>query len=218
MMEDKVQEIEIESLKRRYVDDITRLFFYYILNIEKWSRSYYEFKYYYFESMIDSKENFVIIAKDKDKIIGFIGLIINEKEIYIKIFKKNIISFLLAIFDLIKEEPIRYIKYVIDKTIYLLTKKSPTSRNLTIENELNSLSSKKYYRLRPIIVIKEFQGTHVAQNLIYGAEEKLKERGEQKYFLQVSELNKRAIKFYEKVGFKVIKQEGNFVLMEKVLF
>jgi ribosomal protein S18 acetylase RimI-like enzyme len=211
------KDIEIEPLSQRYIDDVTRLYFHYILNVYNWSESYYKFKIYYFESMIDSKDNIIIIAKNRDRLIGFIGLIKNEKEIYVQILKKNVRSSLVAVLDLMKEEPIRYVKYVIDKIVYLFTKKSPTSRNLTIESDYNSDLSKRYYRLRPIIVIKEFQGTPVAQRLINRAEEKMKDKGEKKYFLQVSKTNKRAIKFYDKVGFKVIKQEGGFFLMEKLL-
>ena len=170
---------------------------------------------HYFESIGDSRNNFILTAKFHDELIGFISLIKNDRDIYLNLIKNHLLSllFLLA-YLLITKGPI-IIKLLLNKINFIFNNGSKSiDKTLPETNTIPELS-KEMYKIRPMLVITEFQGTSVAKDLIISAEKILKTRGEESYRLQVLESNKRAINFYNKVGFSMAKEQGNYFYMIK---
>lgn len=65
-----------------------------------------------------------------------------------------------------------------------------------------------------VSVIKEYQGNSIASKLLSNTINYAKENKFNKILLEVYKTNNKAIKLYEKYGFKMIKQSNDKIIME----
>ena len=76
---------------------------------------------------------------------------------------------------------------------------------------------KNIFKLHKLYVLPAIQGKNIGKTLMEVVEEECRESGGKKLLLNVNRFNK-AIQFYEKLGFKIIKEEdvdiGNGIVQE----
>jgi colanic acid biosynthesis glycosyl transferase WcaI len=153
---------------------------------------------YYYETLRDDRNSKLISAEINGKIIGYACLVNSLRKLYLKMLGANIVDVSLNLLKLLYYQKNNFTMK------YLNIHKNNNVKN---NKELQRISLKNKYELRPIIVSKDYQGTKVAYSLLLHAEEFLINKGEKYYFLRVYKDNARAIKYYYKNGFNVIEED-----------
>ena len=133
-----------------------------------------------YEAMILSKNSFVVIAKKNNQIIGFISGSVNARKFYKYFLKKYFFQVLFVLL----------LKITNFKKIFETLKYSRENQNLP-QAELLSAAVKK-----------EYQGKGVAQKIFRMFVQEMQKQGIKKFKVVVGENLPRAVRFYEKVGFK----------------
>ncbi len=144
-----------------------------------------------YRSISLSKESYLIVAKEREKVLGFIAGTTNIKDI-----KLNLI---------------RYCKFVIFKTFIKLLLK-PSKMRKFFETASYSFSSKYENipaELLSIVVIPEYRGKNISKQLYKQIMFLFKEKGIREFKIIVGTNLKTAQKFYEKMGARKL---GNFEL------
>jgi len=136
-----------------------------------------------YEAMILSQNSFVVVAKKNDEIIGFISGCINIKEFYKDFLKKY--TFWAIIILLPKFLNIKTIKKIVETLKYSEKKEDLPKTELLV-----------------IAVEKEFHGQKIAIKMFDSFVNEMKNKKIKQFKVVVGEELKRAIGFYEKMGFK----------------
>jgi colanic acid biosynthesis glycosyl transferase WcaI len=182
------------------------------LHLEYLPSNYQKNKYfkqllaYYYETCRDDRNNKLISADIDGKIVGYVCLINSLKKLYVKMIGKKLVDVSQNLLSLIYCE-----KNCFLEKIYFAVSGKYNYREAN--DKYHRITDINKYELRPIIVIKDYQGTTVAQKLLINAEDFLINRGEKYYFLRVYKDNGRAIKFYCKNGFNVIGEDDEQTLV-----
>lgn len=133
-----------------------------------------------YEAMITSHQNaFMIVAKEKNQIIGFISGCVNIKKFYKYFIRKYFFQVLFVLLSKITN-----LKKILETLEY-----SQENKNLP-KAELLSVAIKK-----------EYHGKGVAQKMFRRFVQEMQKRGIKKFKVVVGENLPRAIGFYEKMGF-----------------
>ena len=132
----------------------------------------------------------VFVAKDKNKVIGFVAFSANTGGLYKRFLKSNI--FLLVKFALQNIFSIEFIK----KSFETLLAPKKTKID-TLDNDLPELLS--------VVVDSKYRGMNIATQLILNAEEKLISMGFDKYKVLVG-ASLEANKFYMRNNFKIYSE------------
>jgi len=134
-----------------------------------------------YEATIKSPLAFVVVAKENNKIIGFISGCVNTKKFYKYFIRKYFFRVLFVLLS----------KITNFKKIFETLKYSQENKNLPKAELLT------------IAVIKKYQGKGVAQELFKKFLQEMQKRKIKKFKVVVGEDLIRAIKFYEKLGLKL---------------
>lgn len=137
-----------------------------------------------YEATIVSPNAFTVIAKDNDKVIGFISGCINVSKFYRDFYKKYVANTFLILVPKIFR--ISVLKKIFETIRYprQKEKKLPEAELLTI------------------VVLKSFHGQGIAPKMFEKFLSEMRKRGVRRFKVVVGKKLKRAIGFYEKVGFK----------------
>ena len=138
-----------------------------------------------YKSTMVSPNAFTIVAKDNDKVIGFISGCTNVAKFYHDFFKKY---FFQVFFILLP----KMFKLSILKKIFE-TLKYPQQKE---EKKLPGAE------LLTIAILKEYHGQGIAQKMFEKFVKEMKKREIKQFKVIVGESLMRAIRFYEKIGFK----------------
>lgn len=153
--------------------------------LSKQSSSFLEALYSYL-----IKHEIVYVAKDREKVIGFIALSNNTSGLFKRFLKSNFI--LLTKFVLQNIFSIEFIKKAFE-TLF-----APKKTKIDIANrDLPELLS--------IVVDEEYRGMNIGENLIISVEQELKQIGFEKYKVLVG-ASLQANKFYRKNGFQLYNE------------
>lgn len=133
-----------------------------------------------YEAMILSKNSFVVVAKENNQIIGFISGCANTKKFCKYFIRKHFFQVLFVLLS----------KITNFKEILEILKYSQENKNLP-KAELSSVAIKK-----------EYQGEGVAQKIFRRFVQEMQKRRIKKFKVAVGENLPRAIRFYQKAGFK----------------
>lgn len=137
-----------------------------------------------YESMISSKNSFVVTAEKNDEVIGFISGCSNVKKFYKDFLKKYTLWTIIILLP-------KFLNFTtIKKIIETLKYSNKTEKGLP-ETELLAIAVKK-----------DFHGQGVAIKMFEFFINELKKNGVKKFRVVVGKNLSRAIGFYEKVGFK----------------
>lgn len=138
-----------------------------------------------YKVMVISPNSFVVVAKENDRIVGFISGCTNVNKFYRDFLKKY---FFHAFFILLpKIFKLSILKKILETLKYLRQKeekKLPETELLTIA------------------ILKKFQGQDIIQKIFEKFISELKKRKIKQFKVVVGENLSRAIGFYEKMGFK----------------
>jgi ribosomal protein S18 acetylase RimI-like enzyme len=137
-----------------------------------------------YQAMISSKDSFVVVAKENNKVIGFVSGCINVKRFYKHFLKKYTLSALIILLP-------KLFSFDTIKKILETLKYSKKGKKDLPETELLVIAVKK-----------EFHGQKIAVKMFDCFVVELKKRGIKTFRVVVGENLSRAIGFYEKVGFK----------------
>jgi ribosomal protein S18 acetylase RimI-like enzyme len=137
-------------------------------------------------SAIESKNNFCIVAEENKEIIGFIAGTINIDKFYSNFIKKYFFSAVFALLPQIFN--FRKLKKIIEVLIY------PAKERHSPEAELLAVAVKKYFR-----------GQGIAQQMLDKFISEMKNKRINDFKVVVGEKLLPAIKFYEKSGFKFLR-------------
>jgi len=137
-----------------------------------------------YEAMIIFPNSFIVVAKENDKVIGFISGCTNVKKFYKNFFKKYFIQSLFILFPKIIK--ISTFKKIIETLKYPLKEK----KQKLPETELLTIA-----------VLKQFQGQGIIQKIFEKFISELKKQKISKFKVIVGENLPRAIAFYKKIGF-----------------
>jgi len=143
-----------------------------------------KFLYCFYQAMVDSENAFLIIAKDNDSVIGFISGCTNLKKFYRDFAERHFFKILPVLFK--KLFSFSSLKKILETRKYGKEKKSDLP-----EAELISIA-----------VAFEFQGKGVALQLLDGFFFEMRKRKINSIKVIVGEKLIKAIRFYEKNGFK----------------
>lgn len=149
-----------------------------------------KFLYYFYEAMTDSPNAFLIIAKNNNSVIGFISGCTDLKKFYQEFVRKYILKVSLILLK-------RILNLRVIKKIFEIMKYSKQNKENLPEAELLSIA-----------VSKEFQGSGVAQKLLEKFFFEMKERGIKQVKVIIGENLPRAVRFYEKSGFKFYSRDS----------
>lgn len=138
-----------------------------------------------YEAMATSKFAFVMVAKDKGRVVGIISGCINIDKFYRDFFKKYFFKISLILFP-------KIFKISILRKIFE-TLKYPKQKNKELPKA----------ELLTVAVSADFQGEGVAEKLFKGFLNEIKKRKVKQFKVVVGEELGRAIRFYEKVGFQL---------------
>jgi len=83
------------------------------------------------------------------------------------------------------------------------------------DSNWHNLFNEKMGEIHELAIKQEYKGKGIGKKLMETAEEYLKSKGHEKFGLWVGENNKKAIKFYEKLGYKKRDKFGIWIRMEK---
>jgi hypothetical protein len=170
---------------------------------------------YYYNSLINLKENIAHYSMVDDNIVGYICFVRSLRNIYLKMIKEYNVLFAINYVANMPTQPKIFYRDVINR---LLTLGKNIRQRTSIENHDLDKNKKEIYELRPIVVVPMHRGSGLAHLLIERAEQDLLNKGENRYFLRVYRTNQRAINFYRKVGLEIVATEGPDALrMEKAL-
>lgn len=133
-----------------------------------------------YQAMIKSPLAFVVVAKANNRIIGLISGCVNLKKFYRYFIKRYFVQVFFVLLLQIRNF----------KKIFETLKCSQNNKNLP-KAELLSIA-----------VIKKYQGRGIAQKLFKKFLQEMQKRKIKKFKVVVGEDLIRAIKFYEKMGFK----------------
>lgn len=163
----------------------------------------------YYQTCRDDRHNKLVSAEIDGKMVGYVCLINSLNKLYLKMIGYNILFMVPILVNFIYYQKKYFLRKILNK-IFIKNNKYDNKKNQC--KDLNNI-----YELRPIIVIKDYQGTTVAQKLLSKAEEFLVNKGEKYYFLRVYQNNVRALKFYNRNGFDIIRAEGEQLVLVKTL-
>lgn len=138
-------------------------------------------------SVINSDYGFCVLAEEENNIIGFVAGAINIKKIYFYFTKKYFFQFIKMILPKILN--FAFIKKIFETLLY------PQKESNLPEAELLTIAVKN-----------EFQGKGVAGKMIQMFIQEAKNRSIKEFKVLVGEDLAGAIKFYEKNGFKFVKE------------
>lgn len=188
------------------MESVANLHLEYLISSYTKDRLFKKLLIYYYDTCREDRNNKLITGDINGNIVGYACLIISLKKLYLKMIGKYFVVVPLNFLRLIySQKPVlRKIMYPNNtiKTYFRRTNENRVQRTL-INN----------YELRPIVVIKEYQGTNVAKKLLLHAEDFLMNKGEKYYFLRVRKDNVRAINFYYKNRFNVIGEDDEQTLV-----
>ena len=140
----------------------------------------------FYLSIIDSKEGFCIVSKDSGKVVGFVAGVFDINEFYSNFFKKY---FLKSFFVLFKRFfSIHFLKKLFETLLY------PRKEKDLPKAELLTLAVKS-----------QFQGRGIASQMFAKFAQEMKNKNVKYFKVLVGEGLAPAIKFYEKNGFKFVK-------------
>jgi len=139
-----------------------------------------EFLKVFYEEIANSRNTFLIVAKENDNIIGFISGCFDLKKFYKSFIKKNFFK----------------IFFILVKKIFIIKKAFETAKYSKKEK-----SNLPKAELLSIAVLPRFQGQGVSQKLLEEFILKMKEKNVKKFKVLVGQELKRANKFYQKKGF-----------------
>lgn len=142
------------------------------------------FLYYFYLTMINSPNAFLIIAEDNNLIVGFISGCTDLKRFYREFAKKYTLRILPLLFK--KFFSINSLKKIFETRKYTKERKKDLP-----EAELISIA-----------VSSQFQGKGLGRELLNKFFSEMKKRGAKLIKVIVGEKLSRAIRFYEKNGFK----------------
>ncbi|OGZ73384.1 MAG: hypothetical protein A2908_03320 [Candidatus Staskawiczbacteria bacterium RIFCSPLOWO2_01_FULL_38_12b] len=140
----------------------------------------------FYGALIESKFSFCIVAKEDDRIVGFISGVFDLDKFY-RYFLKN--YFFQSVVLLCKKVfNISYIKKILETLLYPVKEKNlPPAELLTMA------------------VLKQFQGQGIAGKMFFEFLGEMKKRDIKTFKVLVGEELKSAIAFYEKNGFTFLK-------------
>jgi len=148
-----------------------------------------------YESMISSTNAFVVIAKNNNKIVGFISGADNTKKFGHYFYKKYFIkTFFILVPKLLQFSTL---KKILETARY--SKKAEYESRNSDKIEKKELPSAE---LLVIAVKKEFHGRKIAQKMFDFFVNEMKNRKIKQFKVVVGENLLRAIGFYKKMGFK----------------
>lgn len=137
-------------------------------------------------AIIDSKENFCIVAKENNKVIGFISGVSDLDKFYSNFFRKYFIQSFFILFK--KFFSISFIVKAFETLFYPVKEKElPKAELLTMA------------------VRSEFHGKGIASQMFSEFMSEMRNRQIRSLKVLVGEELKPAINFYEKMGFKFLK-------------
>lgn len=137
-------------------------------------------------AIIDSKDNFCIVAKENGRVIGFLSGVSDLDKFYSNFFKKYFFSSFIILFK--KLFSFSFIIKALETLFYPVKEKElPKAELLTMA------------------VRSEFHGKGIASQMFTEFINEMKKRNISSLKVLVGEDLKPAISFYEKVGFKFLK-------------
>lgn len=197
-----MQDITISSFSKEDLNSFIEIHIENLFSDSEFSRIYLTERFYY---LLQNKDSVTVCAKNSNG--KMLGLVYGGTEGYKNkmnkyIMKKVVWKFLRKPYLLFGGEFIYKYKSIFIK----LTKKViPKSRKI----EATTNSSNKHYtppspilRLTGIAVLEEFSHLGIGKKLLIGYENAAKERKYKSIILETPQTNIRAIKFYEKFGWK----------------
>lgn len=139
----------------------------------------------FYQAIVSSPYSFIIVAQENDKIIGFVAGCTNIKKFYGYFLKKYF--WVASSILLSKIFKFSNLKKIIEVLLY----PHKESKNNIPDTELLSIA-----------VIQEFHGQQIALKMFEKFVEEIKNKKINVFKVVVGEKLKRAIGFYEKMGFK----------------
>lgn len=137
----------------------------------------------FYRSIIASDSGFCVVARCNDEAVGFVSGCIDINQIYKDFFKKHTLKAIRALFPKIFN--LGRVKKIIETLFY------PQKEKILPKAELLTIAVKS-----------EFHGQGIAQDIFKEFVNEMKKRGVKEFKVLVGESLERAIKFYEKMGFK----------------
>jgi len=138
-----------------------------------------------YEAMIVLPSSFIMVAEENNQIIGFVSGCFNISSFYREFLKK----YLFKVFFILLPKIFRLT--VFKKIFEIIKYPKEVKKNLPSAELLT------------IAVLKNFHGQGVAQKLFEGFLSEMKNRNIKQFKVVVGESLSRAIRFYEKMGFKL---------------
>jgi ribosomal protein S18 acetylase RimI-like enzyme len=168
--------------------------------------------YHYYDTVLYHDDSICLVAVRQNELIGCILLRKSNHNDFFNAFIQYPIKFLHNIFKIAVFQN-KHILNILYKVIL------STIKGLLPSNNSNVISYTDYYQINPIIVKEDYWGTNVATYLLLEAEKILITMKERKLYLYVNPDNKRAIKFYEKMNFKIVNDiiDNKMITMEKII-
>lgn len=156
-----------------------------------------------YQSMVNSKYAFCIVAEENQKIIGFVSGATSIGKFYKEFLKKNFIKCSIILFPKIFN--LKILKKIFETLFYPI-------KNIDLpEAELLS-----------IVVEKDYQGQNVSQKLFQRLVEEFKKRDVKEFKVIVGDNLIHACKFYEKMGgvfftkINIHKEQSSSVYLFKI--
>lgn len=143
-----------------------------------------KFLYYFYKTMINSQNAFLIVAQQDNSVIGFVSGCLDLKKFYKELTKKHTF----------RVSPVLFKKFFNINSL----KKIFESRKYTKQKEKDLPEAE----LLSIALAKSFQGSGMAQKLLDGFISEMRKRNINQFKVIVGEKLNQAIQFYEKTGFK----------------
>jgi len=140
----------------------------------------------FYSALIESKFSFCVVAKEDDRIVGFISGVFDLNKFYQYFLKNYFFQSVVLLYKKIFN--ISYIKKILETLLYpVKEKKLPPEELLTMA------------------VLKQFQGQGIAGRMFSEFLGEMKKRNIKTFKVLVGEELKSAIAFYEKNGFTFLK-------------
>ena len=140
----------------------------------------------FYSALIESKFSFCVVAKEDDRIVGFISGVFDLNKFYQYFLKNYFFQSVVLLYKKIFN--ISYIKKILETLLYPVKEKNlPPAELLTMA------------------VLKQFQGQGIAGKMFFEFLGEMKKRDIKTFKVLVGEELKSAIAFYEKNGFTFLK-------------
>jgi ribosomal protein S18 acetylase RimI-like enzyme len=142
-----------------------------------------------YKNLIIESAGILIVAKEQNKIIGFVGGVTNQSGFYHNLVKKNLFAFAFSSFGAFIRKP------SIAPRLFRALAKSRDSGESVAEACLMSIA-----------VLPNFAGKGVGKKLVHAFATELNKRGCEKFCLTTDALeNERTNLFYQSLGFKLAR-------------